>query len=193
MLSFILSYFTNEHVDVAVLGFLSTFTPGQPPATIFNFSQYIADNKGVFEYSSFLFHMFLYFQSEKFNISFQKLDVEGNPQSVIFWTSFIRTDSNEFTYTNFTDSFIHPIVNLLNNNVQPRISNEIKKVLQLSEHNRTVDWYLYQNHTEIIVYGSSLIPYKLLKYLPMRLFVLEYIRKILNSNAINFLIAKKKT
>ena len=41
MLSFILGYFTNEHADVAVLGFLSTFTPSQSPATIFNFSQYI--------------------------------------------------------------------------------------------------------------------------------------------------------
>ena len=30
MLSFILGYFIDEHVDVVVLGFLSTFTPGQP-------------------------------------------------------------------------------------------------------------------------------------------------------------------
>ena len=70
------------------------------------------------------------------------------------------------------------------------ISNEIKKVLQLSEKNRIGDWYLYQNHIEIRVYGSSLIPYKLPKYLPMRLFSLEYIRQILNSDAVNFLIAK---
>ena len=89
MLSFILGYFIDEHVDVAVLGFLSTFTPGQPPATIFNFSQYLADNiheklvkmpsEGVFKYSSVLLHMFLYFQSEKFGINLQRLDVEGNP------------------------------------------------------------------------------------------------------------------
>ena len=44
MISFILDYFTDEHADVAVLGFLSTFTPCQPPATIFNISQYLADN-----------------------------------------------------------------------------------------------------------------------------------------------------
>ena len=71
MLSFIFGYFTDEHVDVAVLGFLSTFTPGHPPTTIFNFSQYLADNmheqlvkipeEGVFKYPSVLFHMFLYF------------------------------------------------------------------------------------------------------------------------------------
>ena len=63
----------------------------------------------------------------------------------------------------------------------------------MSEHNRTGDWYLYQNHTEIRVYGSSLVPYKLPKYLPMRLFPLLYIRQIINSDVVNFLAAKKKT
>ena len=94
-------------------------------------------SEGVFMYSSFLFHMFLYFQSEKFNINLQKLDVEGNPQSVIFWTSLIRKDSNEFTYIDFTNSFIHPMVNFLNSSKQPRISEEINNVLQLSKHNTT--------------------------------------------------------
>ena len=31
MLSFILGYFTNEHIDKSILGFLSTFSLGQPP------------------------------------------------------------------------------------------------------------------------------------------------------------------
>ena len=34
MLSFILGYFTNEHTDESILGFLSTFVPGQPPSVI---------------------------------------------------------------------------------------------------------------------------------------------------------------
>ena len=38
-----------------------------------------------------------------------------------------------------------------------------------------------------------MLPYKLPKYVPMRIFALEYIRKILNSDSINFLAAKKKT
>ena len=82
---------------------------------------------------------------------------------------------------------------MLKNRVQPRINDEIKKVLQLSEHTRTGDWYLYLKHTEIRVFGSNTLPYKLPKYVPMRIFSLEYIRKILNSDYINFLVAKKKT
>ena len=103
MMSFVLGYFTYEHVDASVQGFLSIFSLGHPPATIFNFSQYLADTiheqlvkmieEGVFKYSSALFHMFLYFQPKIFAFNFQKLDVEGNPQSVIFWTSLIRKDS----------------------------------------------------------------------------------------------------
>ena len=72
MLSFILGYFIVENTDESILGFLSTFAPGQPPSVIFNYAEYIADNihdqlvkfptEGVFRYSSFLFHMFLYFQ-----------------------------------------------------------------------------------------------------------------------------------
>ena len=38
MLSFILAYFTNEHTDESILGFLSTFTPGQPPYVIFDYA-----------------------------------------------------------------------------------------------------------------------------------------------------------
>ena len=71
MLSCILGYFTDEHIYASILGFLSTFTLGQPPATIFNFSQYLARNiheklvnmpeEGAFKYSSVLFHTFFYF------------------------------------------------------------------------------------------------------------------------------------
>ena len=77
--------------------------------------------------------------------------------------------------------------------MQPRITDEIKKFLQLLEKSRIGDWYLYQNHTEIKVYGTTLIPYKFPKYLPMRLSALEYIRQILNSYSVNLLAAKKKT
>lgn len=51
---------------------------------------------------------------------------------------------------------------------------------------------MYQNHIEIRIYGCELAPYKLPKYLPMRLFSLEYYRKIINSYEVSFVKAKKK-
>ena len=34
MLSFILGYFTDEHTNESIIGFLSTFVPRQPPFVI---------------------------------------------------------------------------------------------------------------------------------------------------------------
>ena len=89
MLTYILGYFTDEYVDAFILGVLSIFCPGQPLASTFNVAQYLSDaiheklvklpEEGVFKYSSLLFHLFLYFQSERFAVSLQKLDTESNP------------------------------------------------------------------------------------------------------------------
>jgi len=81
---------------------------------------------------------------------------------------------------------------MLLGNPSPRISVDIKRVLQLSKQYKVRDWYLYQNHTEIRIYGCELPPYKLPKYLPMRLFSLEYYRKMINSDEIHFMKTKKK-
>jgi hypothetical protein len=43
------------------------------------------------------------------------------------------------------------------------------------------------------VHGCELPPYRFPKYLPMRIFSLEYIRHMINSNEIHFVAAKKKS
>jgi len=73
--------------------------------------------------------MFLYFHSDKFLISIEKLETKGNPIFVIFWTPFIQRYSNIFSYKEFIDSFVHAIMNMLTSSYQPRISEEIKRVL----------------------------------------------------------------
>lgn len=84
-------------------------------------------------------------------------------------------------------------MNTLNSSTQPRISTEIKRVLQLAKNSRVGDWYLYPNHTEIRIYGYELPPYKLPKYLPMRLFSLEYFRKMIGVDEVQLLASRKKT
>ena len=74
---------------------MSIFTQGQPPVTMYDYAKYIADrmheqflrmsNERVFKYSSFLYHLFLYYQADRFPISPQKLDTKGNPRLVLFW------------------------------------------------------------------------------------------------------------
>jgi hypothetical protein len=77
---------------------------------------------------------------------------------------------------------------MMNKNTEPRINEEIHKVLHLSDQAKTTDWYLYQNHTEIRVYGCELPPYRLPKYLLVRIFSLEYIRKMVNLDDIHFVV-----
>lgn len=132
MLSYILGYASNEHVDEVVLAFLSIFCPGKPLATMYNYAQFIADrmheqfirllNERVFKYYLVLFHMFLYYQSKKFPVNIQKLDTKGNQRSNIYWTPLIQMYSIVFTYKHFIDSFVHPVINMLTSSYLPRIS-----------------------------------------------------------------------
>ena len=45
---------------------------------------------------------------------------------------------------------------------------------------------------DIRIYGWKLAPYKLPKYFPFRVFSLEYIRKMINSDDIHFVSLNKK-
>jgi len=68
----------------------------------------------------------------------------------------------------------------------------MKKILQLCKQYRIGDRYLYQNHTEIRMYGCELCPFKFPRYVPMRLFYLEYFRQIINADLTQFCNVKKK-
>ena len=109
---------------------------------------------------------------------------------VILLTPLFHRYSSPYTYTDFIDSFVHPVMTMLTGSPPPIISQEIKRVLQLSKQSKVEDWYLYQNHIKIRIYGCQLAPYKLPKYLPIRLFALEYYRQIMNYDNINFVSTK---
>jgi hypothetical protein len=146
----------------------------------------------MFQYSSILAYMFIFFQVDKFSFSMQKMDKDGRPQAVTTWTSLLRHNSIEFIFKQFIKQFYHPVVSMLSGRLEPRINEKIQRILHLSDVAKTGDWYLYQDHIEIRVYGCELAPYKLPKYLPMRIFALEYIRQMINSDDIHFVSLKKK-
>jgi hypothetical protein len=74
----------------------------------------------------------------------------------------------------------------------PRIFPECKNILQLSPDKRVGDWYLFENHIEIRVYGVEVQPFLLPRFLTPRIFSLEFIRKRLNSDYIHFVSKKHK-
>jgi hypothetical protein len=198
----LLGYYSDQWVDEPILGFLSIFSNDEQPTMQFDYNTFLANNiheqfvnfatEGMFRYSSILAYMFIYFQADRFNFSMQKMDADGRPQPVTAWTSLLKHNSVEYDFKAFIDQFYHPVVNMLSGMPEPRINDEVQRILHLSDNAKTGDWYLYQNHTEIRVYGCELAPYKLPRYLSVRIFALEYIRQIMNSNDIHFVSLKKK-
>jgi len=150
MISFILGFKTSEFVDEAIFVMLPMFTPGQPPTVKYDYASFIANKineqfinlkeKRVFKYTSFIYHLLLYYQIDSFLFTIKKLDSKGERRSVIFWTSvFHNVYESPYTYCEFIDWFIHPASTLLIGAPPPRLSRDIKKILQLSKNYRIGD------------------------------------------------------
>jgi hypothetical protein len=199
----LLGYYSDQWVDEPILGFLSIFSNDKKPTTQFDFSTFLVDNiheqfmnfgmEGMFRYLSILAYMFIFYQADKFSFSMQKMDADGRPQPVTAWTSLLKCNSIEYYFKAFIDLFYHPVVSMLSGRPKPQIHDDVQRILHLSNNPKKGDWYLYQNHTEIRVFGCELAPYKLPKYVSVRIFALEYIRQIMNSDDIHFVSLKKNT
>lgn len=114
MISLIMGFNTSEFVDEVTLVLLSIFTPGQPPDVKYKYASYIAnkihdqflrlDNEGLFKYTTFIYHLMLYYQLEHFSFPVMKLDTKGNPRSVIFWSSIFHASlDSPYSYNEFID------------------------------------------------------------------------------------------
>ena len=151
------------------------------------------ERERVFKYTSYIYHLLLYNQPDSFPIFLKKLDAKGNRRSVIFWTPvFHHIFHSPYNYCEFIDLFIHPALSLLMSYPPPRLTDEMQKILQLSKNYSIGDWYFYQDHTVIRIYGCELAPYRLPKYVPMRLFALEYFRQFGNADMVHFYSRSKK-
>ena len=150
MISQIMAFTSSEYVDDITLVLLSIFTPWQPPAIRYDHATFIAnkihdqfinlDREGVFKYTSFIYHLLLYYHPDNFPFPTRKLDSKGNRRSVIFWSSILHnTCESPYTYSEFIDLFVHPASTLLIGAPTPRLSGDITKILQLSKNYRIGD------------------------------------------------------
>lgn len=203
MISYILGFRTSEIVDETVMALVSMFAPRHPPAVKYDYATYIAnkiheqfmnlERERVFKYTSYIYHLLLYYQSDSFPVFLKKLDAKEEQRSVIFWTSvFHLVSESPYTYCEFIDLFIYPATSLLSTDPPPRLTAEMQRILHLSKGYSISDWYYYQYHTVIRIYGCELAPHRLPKYVPMRLFALEYYRKFNSADLTHFYGARKK-
>jgi len=194
MVSAVLGYKSTEFIEETVLVMMLRFVPGRAPIC-YNYATYISDKiheqflhlprERMFRYSSYIFHLILYHQYDKFSFEMKRTDAAGNPRSVVYWSSIFHI-SSPYTYCEFIDSFIHPAMSLLLKESPPRLTEDMKRILQLSTAYSIGDWYFYQHHTVIRMYGCELRPFKLPRFVPMRLFALEYFRQFAYVDLVHF-------
>lgn len=70
--------------------------------------------------------MFLYYQPDKFPFTLQKLETKGQPRSITFWIPFVHQSKSPYSYFDFIDLFVHPVMEMLIGSPPPRINLEIK-------------------------------------------------------------------
>lgn len=100
VLSSILGYYSNEWVDDPILVFFSTLSSEEGPSFTFDYGHFLSNvinekflqflTEGMFRYLSILMYVFIFFQTDKFPFSVQKLDQQGEPQSIVLWTSLVK-------------------------------------------------------------------------------------------------------
>ena len=93
MISPILGYNSIEYVDETVLVMMLMFSPGKTPIC-YDYATYVSDKmheqlmnlsrERVFRYSSYIYHLILYYQHEKFSFAMKRVDAEGNPRLVVY-------------------------------------------------------------------------------------------------------------
>ena len=143
LLSYLLGYPYDQFFYESILGFLSIFNIDKQPSFMYNYNQFLADNiheqfmnlntKGVFCYSSVIVHIFIFQHGDIFPLKLSKQDVQGVNQSMIHWIKIVRTTSTSSSFSDFIDTFIHPVAQLLYTQKEPRIGDEINRILHLSE------------------------------------------------------------
>jgi hypothetical protein len=142
----LLGYYSDQWVDEPILGFLSIFSTNEKPTTQFDFNTFPTNNihkqfvnftmEFMFHYSSILAYLFVFFQADKFDFSMQKMDGDGRPQAVTTWTSFLKHNSTEFSFKQFIEQFYHRVVSMLSGRPEPRINDEVQRILHLLDHTK---------------------------------------------------------
>jgi len=144
MISYILGFRTSEIVVETVMDLLSMFALGHPPTFKYDYATYIAnkiheqfmnlERERVFKYTSYIYHLLMYYQSDSFLVFLKKLDAKGERRSMIFWTLMCHLVSQSpYTYCEFIDLFIYPSTCLLSADPPRRLTAEMQRTLHLSK------------------------------------------------------------
>lgn len=144
MISPILGYNSIEFFDQTVLIIMLMIAPGKSPIC-YDYATYIADKiheqlmnlarERLFRYTSYIYHLILYHQYQKFSFPIKRVDAQGNPRSVVYWSSVFHTRSESpYTYCEFIDLFIHPAMSMMMSSPPPRLTDDMQRSCSYPKH-----------------------------------------------------------
>ena len=103
----------------------------------------------------------------------------------------VRKEENEAGLFEFADHFMSTAYKILNGTLPPCFLPKAQEFLQLRPNCKFGYWFVFEDYSEIRLYGVSIEPYRLPTFVPMRFFALEFIRQSLNVDQVHFLPMKK--
>ena len=136
---------------------------------------------------AYLIHLFLY-QHFSF-MSHLQLDIlrsDHTLKSAIDRCPKLRYSVQNENILWYINKFLPILYTLLHDMTPPRVILEMIQELQTTPQLATGDWFLYEDHTVIRVYGFSGRPFKLPAFLTLRIFALEFITQKLASDEQHF-------
>ena len=140
----------------------------------------------TFRFQSYLIHLFLH-QQFTF-MGHLHLDLVGKDHQVkptMDWCPKIRANPENTHLWWYINNFL-PLLYTLIYQPPPRVIPEMFQELQTTPVLATGDWFLYEDHTIIRVYGFEGRPYRLPSFVTPRIFALEYIRQKMASDDLHF-------
>ena len=141
----------------------------------------------TFRYQAYLIHLFMH-QQFTF-MSHLHLDMVGRDHRVkptMDWCPKIRSTPKNKNLWWYINNFLPILYTLLHDDPPPRVIPEMFQELQSTPQLATGDWFLYEDHTVIRVYGFEGRPFKLPAFLTPRILALEFIRQKMASDDQHF-------
>jgi len=159
----------SNQVDKVVLGFLSLM---MNPEIVLDILEFWVDAINIqfmplplpcsFKFPSAITYLFLYQNVERFsNLGLNVVNINKKKQSMVFSTGLIRGDLEDSGLFEFTSLFLPVAYKILNGSLPPTFLPKSQECLQLSKDVRCGDWFIFEEHAEIRLYGASVKAYRL--------------------------------
>lgn len=141
----------------------------------------------TFRYQAYLIHLFLYQQfSFMGHLHLEMVGADHQVRPAMDWCPRIRsTPENEDLWW-YINNFLPLLFTLIHDGPPPRVIPEMDHELQCTPQLATGDWFLYEDHTIIRVYGFEGTPFKLPAFITPRILALEFLRQKLACDDLHF-------